>query len=182
MVSPDLYNGKAGNNMAIQLVMTGLKLQPCSPGFVDGRDAILKADEQLNNGVNKCEIWEAFSARGLGYSAKQGSSNSRTDGTEAFDMPPVEELNCKLATSDVNQSTFQMYPNPAKDVVYIVDKSIKNDIKVDIVDMTGKVVSTSNVKFDGQKGTVSTDNLPKGIYILKFETSNGTITKKLIKN
>ncbi|WP_295676999.1 T9SS-dependent M36 family metallopeptidase [uncultured Empedobacter sp.] len=180
--SPDLYNGKAGNNMAIQLVMTGLKLQPCSPGFVDGRDAILKADEQLNNGVNKCEIWEAFSARGLGYSAKQGSSNSRTDGTEAFDMPPVEELNCKLATSDVNQSTFQMYPNPAKDVVYIVDKSIKNDIKVDIVDMTGKVVSTSNVKFDGQKGTVSTDNLPKGIYILKFETGNGTITKKLIKN
>lgn len=180
--SPDLYNGKAGNNMAMQLVMTGLKLQPCSPGFVDGRDAILKADEQLNDGANKCEIWESFANRGLGYSAKQGSSNSRTDGTEAFDMPPVDVLECKLSTSNIKESTFQMYPNPAKDIVYIVDKSIKNDIKVDIVDMTGRVVSTKTVKFDGQKGSVSTENLPKGIYILKFDTTNGTVTKKLIKN
>ena len=38
--------------MALQLVMTGLKLQPCSPGFVDGRDAILKADEQLNKALS----------------------------------------------------------------------------------------------------------------------------------
>lgn len=180
--SPDMYNGKAGNNMTIQLVMTGLKLQPCAPGFVDGRDAILKADEQLFEGANKCDIWEAFANRGLGYSAKQGSANSRIDGTEAFDMPPADVLECKLSTSDIKESTFQMYPNPAKDIVYITDKSIKNDIKVDIVDMTGKVVSTKTVKFDGQKGSISTENLPKGIYILKFETSNGTVTKKLIKN
>ncbi|MGV0833580.1 T9SS-dependent M36 family metallopeptidase [Empedobacter brevis] len=180
--SPDLYNGKAGNNMTLQLVMTGLKLQPCSPGFVDGRDAILKADEQLNEGANKCDIWRSFADRGLGYSAKQGSSNSRIDGTEAFDMPPTEVLNCELATNELKASTFQMYPNPAKDMVYIVDKSIKNDIKVDIVDMTGRIVSTKTVKFDGQKGSVSTENLPKGVYILKFETNDGTVTKKLIRN
>ncbi|MEG0188000.1 MAG: T9SS-dependent M36 family metallopeptidase [Algoriella sp.] len=180
--SPDMYNGKAGNNMALQLVMTGLKLQPCSPGFVDGRDAILKADEQLNEGNNKCDIWTTFSNRGLGYSAKQGSSNSRTDGTEAFDMPPVDVLDCSLATSELKSSTFQIYPNPTKDVVYIVDKTIKNDIKVEIVDLTGKVVSTQTVKYDGQKGSLTTNNLPKGVYILKFNTENGTITKKLIKN
>lgn len=63
-----------------------------------------------------------------------------------------------------------------------MDKSIKNDIKVDIVDMTGKVVSTKTVKFDGQKGSVETNNLPKGVYILKFKTDQGTVTKKLIKN
>ncbi|WP_314243726.1 M36 family metallopeptidase [Empedobacter tilapiae] len=180
--SPDLYNGKAGNNMTLQLVMTGLKLQPCSPGFVDGRDAILKADEQLNNGANKCDIWQAFSDRGLGYSADQGSPYSRIDGTEAFDMPPKEVLNCDLSTNELKASTLQMYPNPAKDMVYIIDKSIKNDIKVDIVDMTGKVVSSKTVKFDGQKGSVSTEHLPKGVYILKFETDNGIVTKKLIKN
>ena len=180
--SPDLYNGKAGNNMALQLVMTGLKLQPCSPGFVNGRDAIIKADEQLNEGANKCDIWSVFARRGLGYSALQGSTNSRTDGTEAFDMPPVDVLNCELSTSELKDSTFQIYPNPTKDVVYIVDKTIKNDIKVDIIDMVGKVVSTQIVKFDGQKGSLTTNNLPKGVYILKFKTDNGTITKKLIKN
>ncbi|HSL20848.1 MAG TPA: M36 family metallopeptidase [Vicinamibacterales bacterium] len=35
-----------GNNLAIQLVMDGMKFQPCRPGFVDGRNAILQADAE----------------------------------------------------------------------------------------------------------------------------------------
>jgi len=81
----DLYSGTGGNNIALALVTEGLKLQPCSPGFVDGRDAILAADIALYGGANQCVIWDAFAKRGLGFSADQGSSNSRTDGTEAFD-------------------------------------------------------------------------------------------------
>ncbi|MGB3715898.1 MAG: M36 family metallopeptidase [Candidatus Promineifilaceae bacterium] len=78
-----------GNNLAIQLYIDGMKFQPCSPGFVDGRDAILAADVALTGGVNQCLIWEGFAKRGLGFSADQGSTNSRNDGTEAFDMPPA---------------------------------------------------------------------------------------------
>lgn len=85
---PDLYNGTGGNNVALSLVIEALKLQPCSPGFIDGRDAILAADQALYGGAHICAIWEAFARRGLGYSASQGSTNTRTDGTEAFDLPP----------------------------------------------------------------------------------------------
>ncbi|WP_299365032.1 M36 family metallopeptidase, partial [Winogradskyella sp.] len=84
---PDVYNGTGGNNIAIALVTEGLKLQPCSPGFVDGRDAILAADIALYGGANQCIIWDAFAKRGLGFSAVQGSSGSRIDGVEAFDTP-----------------------------------------------------------------------------------------------
>lgn len=83
----DIYNGTGGNNIALQLVMEALKLQPCSPGFVDGRDAILQADQLLFNGANECLIWDAFARRGLGVSATQGSTGSKTDGTESFDTP-----------------------------------------------------------------------------------------------
>jgi hypothetical protein len=38
--------------MVIQLVMDGMRLQPCDPGFVDGRDAILQADALNFGGVN----------------------------------------------------------------------------------------------------------------------------------
>jgi len=96
----DYYTGTGGNNIAMQLVTEGLKLQPCSPGFIDGRDAILAADDALNGGANKCLIWNAFAKRGLGFSASQGSTGSRSDGTESFDMPP----SCNLGidkTSDV---------------------------------------------------------------------------------
>ncbi|PTL98998.1 MAG: peptidase, partial [Bacteroidetes bacterium] len=66
---PDIYNGTGGNNIAIQLVLDGMKLQPCNPGFVTGRDAILMADQLNNAGANQCLIWEAFARRGLGLSA-----------------------------------------------------------------------------------------------------------------
>lgn len=85
---PNIYNGTGGNNVALALVTEGLKLQPCSPGFIDGRDAILAADQALYNGAHICAIWEAFARRGLGYSALQGSSDSKNDGVEAFDLPP----------------------------------------------------------------------------------------------
>jgi extracellular elastinolytic metalloproteinase len=87
--NPDIYGGygTGGNNLAFQLVMDGLKLQVCRPGFVDGRDAILLGDVALTGGANQCEIWRGFAKRGLGASASQGSSLSRTDGIEAFDLP-----------------------------------------------------------------------------------------------
>ncbi|MFT5779880.1 MAG: PKD repeat protein, partial [Crocinitomicaceae bacterium] len=83
----NIETGTGGNNTMLQLVLEGLKLQPCSPGFVDGRDAILLADQLLNGGANQCLIWTSFAKRGLGFSASQGSSGSRTDQVEAFDIP-----------------------------------------------------------------------------------------------
>ncbi len=77
----------AGNVMALALVTEGMKLQPCNPGFVDGRDAILAADAAIYGGANECLIWDAFAIRGLGVNAVQGSSFSVTDGVENFDTP-----------------------------------------------------------------------------------------------
>ena len=86
---PDLYDasGSAGNQMMMALVTTGLKLQPCNPGFVDGRDAILAADQALYGGAHTELLWAAFARRGLGLGADQGSSGSRTDQVESFVVP-----------------------------------------------------------------------------------------------
>lgn len=92
----DIYNGDGGNNIAMALVTEGLRLQPCSPGFVDGRDAILAADMALFDGANQCIIWEAFAKRGLGISASQGSSGNSGDGTEAFDTPMTATANLNI--------------------------------------------------------------------------------------
>lgn len=101
--SPDIYNGNGGNNIALKLVMMGLKLQPCSPGFVDGRDAILKADEILYNNAHRCAIWEAFARRGLGLSASQGLRTSASDGVQAFDFPPDLGLTVKSSLAELKQ-------------------------------------------------------------------------------
>lgn len=84
----DIINGTGGNNKAIQLVLDGLRLQPCQPGFVDARDAILLADELNYNGENACLIWATFARRGLGFEADQGDSDDAFDGTESYIVPP----------------------------------------------------------------------------------------------
>ena len=83
-----------GNNLAIQLVVDGLKMTSCNPGFVDGRDGILAADVALTGGANQCEIWNAFAKRGVGFSADQGSVNAVGDETVAFDLPPGIPMAC----------------------------------------------------------------------------------------
>ena len=80
-----------GNNLALQLITDGMKFQPCEPGFVDARDAILAADKALTGGKNQCEIWAGFAKRGLGYDAKQKNPASKTDGVSGFKTHP----NCR---------------------------------------------------------------------------------------
>jgi len=67
--STDFHYGSSGNNIAMQNVLDGMKLQPCRPDFCDARDAILQADEINNNGVNVCAMWRGFANRGMGPNA-----------------------------------------------------------------------------------------------------------------
>jgi PKD repeat protein len=95
---PDVYGGSGGNNIAMQLVIESLKLQPCGPGMIDGRDAILQADQILYGGEHECIIWNAFANRGFGVSASQGSGDNRSDQVEAFDIPQA----CQAPTTSPN--------------------------------------------------------------------------------
>ena len=108
---PDVYNGTGGNNMTMHLVMTGLKLQPCGPGFIDARDAVIAADQLLYGGIHECLIWKVFAKRGLGYSADQGDADDREDQTAAFDLPPgmnhsTTVVSCESYTWPENGQTY----------------------------------------------------------------------------
>ncbi|GGG23107.1 T9SS-dependent M36 family metallopeptidase [Pontibacter amylolyticus] len=113
----DLYNGKGGNNMAMQLVIDGLKLQVCRPGFIDGRDAILLADRQNYEGANQELIWKVFARRGLGYSAKQGLSTNRFDQVEAFDLPETYACTTPLTLEAV--ATSNVYTGGVASNLYL---------------------------------------------------------------
>jgi extracellular elastinolytic metalloproteinase len=92
-------NVNSGNGRAIRLVMDGMKMQPCAPGFLDARDAILAADRADFNGDNQCLIWEAFARRGMGYNAKQGSILSTADNVSSADKNPYCVKTLKITKS-----------------------------------------------------------------------------------
>lgn len=125
---PDPNNKSAGNNIAIQLVMDGLKVQSCNPGLLDGRDGILAADFINNNGVNECLLWEVFAKRGLGWNAQQGDNQSRNDNIEAFDLNP----DCAPAISILKNSTPLIEPGAEFSVTLTINNN-KTAAVTDIV-------------------------------------------------
>ena len=180
----DLFNGTGGNNKVMQLVLDGLKLQPCSPGFVDGRDAILAADMASTGGQNQCLIWEAFANRGLGYNASQGDSESRTDQIEDFSLPPDEDPtldNCEvLSVIDIENMTI-VYPNPANGSVNIVSQFIDGATIIKLIDLNGRIVLEGNYNFEN-KINVNLQNISSGVYILNLNNNDVMYNHKLIIN
>ncbi|WP_322971185.1 S8 family peptidase [Faecalibacter sp. LW9] len=78
-----------------------------------------------------------------------------------------------LSTSEVVKSKISVYPTVAKDVVNI--KTQDKIQKVDLIDLTGKLISTS------KKETVDVSSLSSGVYILNVVTDKGTKTQKIVK-
>ena len=83
----DQYNGNGGNNIAMALVIEGLKNTANNPGYVSGRNGILQADQDLYGGQYNCLIWDAFARRGVGVDAVEnsnGGTNTNTDQIISF--------------------------------------------------------------------------------------------------
>ncbi|KAG0329861.1 Fungalysin/Thermolysin Extracellular metalloproteinase 5 [Dissophora globulifera] len=77
------------NTLVLQLVVDGMKLQPCMPTFIQARDAILQAEWLLTSGKYQCDIWRAFAKRGLGSKARVIGGNLPIGGfrIESFEVP-----------------------------------------------------------------------------------------------
>ncbi|MCS3867254.1 hypothetical protein J3D55_000170 [Chryseobacterium ginsenosidimutans] len=175
-----LANPNSGNAKILQLVMDGLKLQVCSPSFIDGRDAIIQADQVKTGGADKCMIWKAFAKRGLGVTASTGSKTVGTDQVENFTYPA--ECDIVLATQEAgaSETKFVVFPNPTYDEFFVgnIDKS-KEEVKVKLFDMSGKLV-LSDTRENTSKKAFSTKGLQKGVYMVNIKQGEKTQTEKLI--
>jgi len=81
----------------------------------------------------------------------------------------------KTGIIDVEAATFIIFPNPAKDEIFI--KSELKINKVEIYSLTGSLLLMEN-NFNG-KIVIST--LPKGVYMLRIYTDNGLVIRKVMK-
>jgi endonuclease I/chitodextrinase len=99
-----------------------------------------------------------------------------TFGKDILDDIGVYANTAGLNTSDFN--TFKIYPNPTNgNKLYF---NVTQDVKVTFYNVLGKLIQTANV--DANTNNIDISTLSKGIYILKIDSENQFITKKLIKN
>ena len=122
--------------------------------------------------------------------ATAGISSPQTsyyyDGTDATwyysTATPMVRMNFNpnlASIEETTNNTFEVYPNPASDVVNIKFNDATN-AAISVLNLAGKEVMTSTV--NGTQTSFSTSSLTNGVYLIKV--SNGTdvqITKVIVR-
>lgn len=88
----------AGTLRALQLYTDGMKLSPLNPTFLQERDALIAAAQAGGSAGDVVDIWAAFAARGMGFTARNPADNTVV---EAFDLPNITQT----APITINDST-----------------------------------------------------------------------------
>jgi Zn-dependent metalloprotease len=90
-----------GKTITDRIVLNGMKFTPTRPSFLNARDGIIQADQNLNGGANRCAIWTVFARHGMGVSAV---GNDGTTHTAATNVPTDCGGTCSFSISPTSAS------------------------------------------------------------------------------
>lgn len=155
-------NAPGGNSIAMRLVMEGMKLQQCNPGFISGRDAILAADQILFNGAYQCSIWEAFRRRGMGFYASEGSTDDVNDQTPDNSYPVYLSLS-QGGVTEVEEGQLITYVNTVSSPCGPISNYVLRDtLPANVTYVSGGTynATTRVVSFDVNQGAGVTQDYP----------------------
>lgn len=174
----NVYTGTGGNNRVMKLVLDGLKGQVCSPNVIDGRDALIAADQATTGGADKCMIAEVFRRRGVGKNASAGSDfdpNDQVEDFTAFD-------GCALDNQTFNTNDIFIYPNPTNSVFNIKVNGYAGKMNVSVIDLNGRIILEDNEVNGSDVKTINLSAFQSGMYIVKVQGEDFNYSQKLIKN
>lgn len=80
---------------------------------------------------------------------------------------------------NLEKDGFNIYPNPANDFVVITDLPNNQEYTISIFDIQGKNITQQNTTKNKGALRIEVSNLPIGVYILRIETTDGIVTRKL---
>lgn len=91
--------------------------------------------------------------------------------------PVFNECDEDFISENSMENGFEVYPNPAKDFVKILNDKDLTISNIEIIDMFGRVISCVEGNDE-----INVSELPKGEYFVKIMTGESVITKKLFIN
>src|SRR5690554_1193130 len=122
------------------------------------------------------------SSVGSTYSYKYVVSSPNCDDVIAVITFTVDKECDYLAVSENILETISVYPNPATTQLNIINPSNESSLKVEVLDMNGRVVLLEKKALNNaSEATIAIDHLEKGIYTLRVYNEEGQRTFKIVK-
>ena len=89
-----------------------------------------------------------------------------------------------IQDEEFNESNLVLYPNPASENANLeFELSNKSEVRIDVVDITGKQVYSENMNTlnsGNQKVQINTSNFNEGVYFVTLSSEGTKTTKKLV--
>ncbi len=95
----------------------------------------------------------------------------------------VDNINIGTASLEaLTQTSFNVYPNPASDLVNISFEGENTDYSISLMDIQGRVISSRKIANASGEQVVSfsTENVAKGSYIVTVTSNGATTTKNVV--
>ena len=83
-----------------------------------------------------------------------------------------------VGTEDFQNAEFRLYPNPAREQLSIEMTDAASTYQVEIYDMLGKKVGSSEIQ---NKGQINVSSLASGTYLVKLNSNSQTFTVRFVK-
>lgn len=102
--------------------------------------------------------------------------NATTGNTSCIKFVSVEH-------EDFTTNTFEIYPNPAQNVIYIINGVSKGTFKISLYDELGrirKVIPNYELNNTGQILSISVADLSAGVYFIRITHNNESVIKPII--
>src|SRR5690554_4648372 len=93
------------------------------------------------------------------------------------------DASCDYVSVEEEEFTdISVYPNPASNKLNIINPSNASSLKLEMLDMNGRVVLVENKALNNvSKATIAIDHLERGIYTLRVYNAEGQKTFKVVK-
>lgn len=162
------------NNLDVRVIKDGTEVfLPWKINPIDVSTAI-KGD----NNVDNFELITIENAQPGNYQVVVSHKGVITNASQNYSLI-ISGNNIVLSNKVFDSSSFLVYPNPAENILNI-DTSNQFIKSYAIYDNQGRIVKDSRLN-SGVNFTIDISNLQSGIYLLKINSSDKSITKKFIK-
>ncbi len=133
--------------------------------------------DTLNNGTTDGYTALDFIDASTGW-AGGFAVDQLTDGIYRFGMT----VGLNDHSTDVKSSGMNAYPNPSRDVFYLeTSKSFKYDVKVEVLDMTGRVISSRTEAKFSSPYLMNLSDVNAGVYMVRISSGADVSTTRVVR-
>ncbi len=108
----------------------------------------------------------------------------RADTKEVYQTSLLLDLNDPSVVTgleNVSSDDVTLFPNPAnKEFTVQLPSVTTKAVELQVMDQVGRAVATARIKEGQRNSTISTHDLPSGMYIIQLGSSDQVIRKKII--